>query len=729
MKAKGVLLLLLSLLIAVAGCGQNQARPEHSMVDHSAYYESVRQALDAEVMTSPTVYYDDASSRLCYFAIVEGEVKLYCKSEEGGGPLPSYVYPEMSADAGGSLPRGLTGDGAGGWWLAIAYGKDQRLLLQHIDSEGAELALIDTAASLPQAEFQLMTGLVADSEGRLYLHDTADNLYVLDAQGELAFSLESDAGPRQLLRLPSGTVAAIITTPQGTALRKVNAARRNWGERIALPFDPDRVYPCQSYTLLYSDMSSLYGYDATTNTSTKLLTWIDCGLDIGNILQVSLGDDGRIICASRRDNAPGQLITLTNSGQATRPVTTVITLASTFYGAMLNILALEFNEIYPDYQVQVINYEDASSDIMMGLELGRQRLNLDIITGQGPDMFHLEGLPVRQYAAIGLLEDLYPYLDADEELSREDIIPQLLAAWDMDGKLYSVDMGFNIITVCGRADLPGVKQGLDYAGFLRLMEQYPQASKPFSYAGSLDVLENICCVELGNYVDWQAGTCSFDSADFISLLEFVARLPREVERQPDAEDALASGEALLMSTTVRGFYDPQRFALPSQGEIIFTGLPTAHGSGSAFTSFASIGMSSQSQNKQACWLFLRFLLSQQLQESVSGLPSNQAAFNTWLETAMTVRYADGNGEVVEPHHSILSSTPGRGAIKLYQVTPEEADQLLGLIETTDAMAFTDPFIMRIIREEAAAFLAGQNSAEKAASLIQTRASIYMSEQR
>ena len=93
---------------------------------------------------------------------------------------------------------------------------------------------------------------------------------------------------------------------------------------------------------------------------------------------------------------------------------------------------------------------------------------------------------------------------------------------------------------------------------------------------------------------------------------------------------------------------------------------------------------------------------------------------------MTVRYRENRPDEEEPHETIYFPD---APLDLYHLTPADAEQLLDLIETTDRLVFDDPFVMTIIREEAAVFLAGQISAEEAARRIQSRASIYVHEQK
>ena len=63
------------------------------------------------------------------------------------------------------------------------------------------------------------------------------------------------------------------------------------------------------------------------------------------------------------------------------------------------------------------------------------------------------------------------------------------------------------------------------------------------------------------------------------------------------------------------------------------------------------------------------------------------------------------------------------------LTEKQVDLILGAIESADRTMSYDENIMDIINEGTAAFFAGQRSAEETAKLIQSSASLYVSEQK
>ena len=58
-------------------------------------------------------------------------------------------------------------------------------------------------------------------------------------------------------------------------------------------------------------------------------------------------------------------------------------------------------------------------------------------------------MPIRQYAAKGLLEDLWPYIDADPEYSRDKLMTKPLESLQTDGKLYQLPIDFGVTTAIG----------------------------------------------------------------------------------------------------------------------------------------------------------------------------------------------------------------------------------------------------------------------------------------
>lgn len=89
---------------------------------------------------------------------------------------------------------------------------------------------------------------------------------------------------------------------------------------------------------------------------------------------------------------------------------TVLTLACYYLDWEVRKYVVEFNKSNPDYRITITDYSqyDTDEDYTAGIT----KLNTDIVSGKMPDILLLnDNIPVESYAAKGLFEDLYFYID------------------------------------------------------------------------------------------------------------------------------------------------------------------------------------------------------------------------------------------------------------------------------------------------------------------------------
>ena len=153
------------------------------------------------------------------------------------------------------------------------------------------------------------------------------------------------------------------------------------------------------------------------------------------------------------------------------------------------------------------------------------------------------------------------------------------------------------------------------------------------------------------------------------------------------------------------------------------------GSGGAFNCNTGIAMSTTCKDKDGAWQFMRRYIAGGFSDYVSGFSTNAKEFDQALEEAMTPVYTtDENGNQVEQPQTEYW-VDSENIYPIYAMTQEEADEYMDIIaNTTATVANADEQLMAIISEEAEAFFNGQRTAEDAAAMIQSRASIYVSEQ-
>ena len=116
------------------------------------------------------------------------------------------------------------------------------------------------------------------------------------------------------------------------------------------------------------------------------------------------------------DDMTMELAILTEADASVLKDKVTLTYATQYLGYEERSKIIDFNKSSDKYRIEIKDYSEfnTADDYQAGLT----KLNTEIAAGNVPDILNVSGLPIQQYSAKGLLEDLYPYIDADEELNR-----------------------------------------------------------------------------------------------------------------------------------------------------------------------------------------------------------------------------------------------------------------------------------------------------------------------
>lgn len=667
--------------------------------------------------------------------------------------LEEYVPVEIPEDKTGYIDiTNMCVDKDGNLWVAETgsfyhfdgndnYVNDGTVVyLRRLDTNGAELARIDISEYMSDSGYFYISSFAVDNEGLIYLPGSDQNVMVFDGEGKKLFELDTGSWIDIIISLPDGRVAA-LSYENGRVLKLIDSSARSWGESYPLPMNVNRLWPGGGeYDVYCDDSSYLIGIDLESGENKKILNWINCDINSDAVENVAILPDGRILCFLRNfsyyyeEGQPGfELALITEKPADQVPQKTVLTLATMYTDYDLRAAVINFNKKNDKYRIEVKDYSEYSTegDYYAGL----LKLSTDIISGNVPDILGVSSLPYKQYITKGLLEDLYPYIDADENIGgRDALMTAVLEALETNGSLYQISSSFSVSTAIGSSKVVGEEMGWTVDEFSSLMESLPEDTKTFAYMSSSNILYYVCAMDMDTFVDWSSGKCFFDSQDFIKVLEFASMFPKEIDWSSGEyisdTTLIQEGKLLLTTMNVGNFQEIQLYEAMFGGDITFKGFPCESGIGNAFIVSDGLAMTTACKDKEGAWEFMRYLLTEEYQNSQMGwrLPTNRAAFESALEKAMEKEYiTDENGQQVE------LSKGGWGmdglSVDLYATTQEQADQIMELIENTDKVLSFDENIMSIVSEEALIFFEGQKSAAETAAVIQSRVEIYVNEQR
>ena len=694
-------------------------------------------------------------------------VMALCAAQDGGVWLleQTYTYADAEVSAGDGTAAEAAEDGSDDYGYTSSESQVRYRLLR-FDADGKQTfeAPLDLSAFIEAGgdEHPYLGTLYADSKGYLYASDY-QAVMVVDNEGKTVCVL-TDENSGSLAQYSADKIGAITysTASDGTAqsvFKVLDPETKAWGEELPLPNNAWNIYPGSGdYDLYYDYNGNIYGWKAETDESEKVVDWLACDVDSSNLNSYTILPDGRVFAVGADYNRSTyeqtcELILLTPVDASSVAEKTELTLACMNLDWNLRGQIVKFNRASDKYRIVVkdyseynsMNYESTANGTMVTESGdGLTKLNTEIMSGNVPDMILTDSLPVRQYAAKGLLEDLYPYIDAD--MGRDALITPVLNADSEDGKLYELPLSFSVVTATGLESVVGGYTSWTLADLEDALSKLNPDATIFNVdATRANVLAYCLYMNADTFVDWETGTASFDSPEFIDYLNFAAQFPAEFDYSTfDWNDyvqdsvRMRSGDQLLsMYGTIYGFDGVYQNFAELGGDLCYIGFPSTSGhDGSSFSVSAPIAITTSCRDKEAAWSFIASALTDEYQGDQYYFPITKSAFDAMAEKAMEKNYEydengdillDENGEPVEASKGGFSSGDGP-MIEIYAMTQEQYDTVKGLIESTNRIMRYDESLMEIINDETGAFFAGEKTAEETAQFIQNRVQLYMAEQ-
>ena len=501
---------------------------------------------------------------------------------------------------------------------------------------------------------------------------------------------------------------------------------------------------CMAY-----DREGLFAFDPETGQRRELMRWYEQGIRFDHLQSLGLRDGAvRLL-----DHIYGEYITLTPTPRSQVPVRQELTLSCLTVDAEVEKAVRDFNRRSGEWYITIRDYSGGQPFTQDVRDRAITAMNLDIVNGNMPDLLSIQdGVPFKSWAEKGFLRDLGPWL-AEEGV---ELLPQIRRAGTVDGRLLMACASFSILTAVGNRDVIGDPGGWTVAEASALAAERADCAGVFPGSMTRDKYLELLDFYLEGYLDWDAGTASFDSPEFRDVLAFAASLPAEEKTENTADAEIMHGWALVNAAAVESVRDWQLWDLSYMGKLVCPGIPAADGVGSLIKMRSPMAVSAVSANPEGAYAFLRSLLDEKTQTAYTAyFPTLKAAFENHLAEAMrepaveegyriTYIFADGirmeenltrtwtGGEGERMPRSVVqwwdvNYTPIREE-NLYAMSEEQRDALLALLDSALRSTSYDQTIAGIVHEEAAAYFAGQRSAEDVSQRIQRRAELYLSEQ-
>ena len=440
-----------------------------------------------------------------------------------------------------------------------------------------------------------------------------------------------------------------------------------------------------------------------------------------SVLLANMKDEYRLL--SKKENEP-ILITSVGMNVTTRTDESADIIVAVVNNAELFEQVSLFNASQSEIAVQAIDYSDSAA-AAAGFSSGTEMLQRALVQGEQIDIIAVPNDLSGGLMDSALFLDLYPLIDADGELSRDDFVSGVLTACENGDALPTVVPQYNLLTAVGSAAKLGDTPGWDWAQYDALTAGVPTPLYGFARDNVLHYM-----VQMGgkSLLDYDAAAAHLDTPRFAQLLTCAKAYPESTVtyNTQDPKPQFATGKSLAIIRFVGDFSHIRTDVYNFDGPIVHKGFPTDDGgTGSAFTAGLRLGISANCADADAAWQFLRqFLLPTYQDRLQTNFPLRRDSLQKRAEAAQQpLEYPS-----LPLYFNADALTEKQQEYWMRAITAEETQQLVDLIEATDTMFQFDAAVLNILGEESAAFFAGQTAAEAAAAIMQNRVQTYLDEQ-
>lgn len=592
-------------------------------------------------------------------------------------------------------------------------------------------------------------------------------IYIFNKDGSLDKTFEFDNYIESAFTANNGKVYILSNSESagGLCISELNLKTGKTGAPAGLGnnsiYNIYRVKEGINGNVYLSNSDCLYEFDFKKGKAEPVFNWINVDIDgtcISDFMQMEDGSFfvlNTLVDYSSMSNGDMssdiEIATISKKKSSDIKQKEVITLASSYLNMDVKREILKFNKTDGNYRIEVTDYSQQ--------EEPDKQMNLDIAAGKIPDIIDMAFMPKELYIRKGFLADLYPVMEKDGEIKKEDFIDTVRTTLERDGKLYYLPVSFRIDTFAGSKKIFGSMDGWSYEDMEKIYNDMPEGSSFMYNMTSEWFVQNMLSAQMGDFINYDTKEVNLDSEEFIKMIEFSKNFKdNELDTTSDDSYIMSSGgpgsdvtissndasyelikegKILLKSMEMYDFSDIQinEKLFKDQGGYNVISYPSSDKNNKIAISSAgnSFAISEKCGNKEGAWNFLKRLYTYEFQKAgleFSGFPIRQDAMDKKIEYAMAAKpYTDDDGTKVTPVTN-YSYNYGDFKITLKPYTKEQMDIFRAILDRigkeTDIGSSYDE-IPKIIEEEAKSVYSGDKTAKEAAGIIQSRVSVYVNE--
>lgn len=621
----------------------------------------------------------------------------------------------------------------------------------HVSREGEELKRVDLLPVCQDlgmiVEQVLPTNICVDKEGNYYMVSLdGKQMAILDGDGKLLENRDCSVKYKRIIPwMTPGPDGGILTQ----SYHETNGMEWTWldGNRekslgaVRNADFNDRLIPLDNGLCYYITAGKkVFQGDADTGAAEFLY---DAGAIIGNWGDVLVNGDGEVILlALKTDQAVAYVLSRereTPMGAGGESITVADPLRVFTYGGYENSkMPIEktlplFMAEHPEYafDLQVMPWRTYYAE-------GHDRLWNELIAGEGPDILYVDNEDLSALWEKGVLLDLRELVSQE---TLDMIYPGMLDTGIIDGSLAGVSTGYSVCSMVTSRDIwPEEQWTLEDVVTLLEAGDRPHgiSDSGYRWIGGNVLMYRLSCYDMAHspFIDWENGTCSFDSELFVRLLKVAKQYEDDVEDVEGYEEyytmagyrQLLENGCVAVEDSVCGLDSYVRIRQCMGESYNRIGLPGDVGSNQAVTAAGYFVVNKNCGNREAAAAYLEFVLSRD--SIVNYRRDARDFFKVGRDWEGKWAVIDGDIEGTYLGYLLDRNDPAlfdEEMPEVYVKYLEYAEEYYRFMESLEGEPPSDGQIENIISEEADNYFYNGQSAEHVAQVIQSRVQMYLSE--
>ncbi len=481
------------------------------------------------------------------------------------------------------------------------------------------------------------------------------------------------------------------------------------------------------YEYIYRQTGAVFAFNDGDENATEIVNFYDSDINPNNLGEIIFSGKESFITY---DSGNAVILRFNKVPKDQVADKKIITLGCVETPYAISKDIVDYNKNNREYRIKILDYSiyNNADDVFAG----NKRFSMDLASGNAPDIIISGNNEVNNLIKKGVFTDLSVLMEKKNGIKKEDLVYCAQHAFAKDDKLYCVFPSFTVS--CAVIKKKNYKENMSIDDIIE-WEKKTGNKALRGYMTKETVLMSLLNNCMDAFIDQETGKCSFDSDEFIKLLDYANSYPKEISDDYYDDNGLHErdfrNDNTLLDFQYLDNFRSFNYEMNSTfgEETVLINIPVKNSKGVSITPQFIIGISEKSGNKDEAWDFINSLLQSEKYDSNTtnyyGFPALQSQFDKIKEeSTQKPYYFDENNQkqYYEEYYWI-----GDNQVEIQPLAKEKVNELSEYIVHADRIATWDVDLNNIITEETQPLFLGQKTSKEVADIIQSRVQIYMNE--